>query len=765
MERRPAAELAFLLAAILAFYHPFLTAEAMLSGGDAANLFWPVRQLVHESLWQKGIVPLWNPWSYGGAPLAASMQHAVFYPPDWLFFGLLPAHVAMNAVTLFHLLLAGAGMWFLLRFALLLPGSAALLGGFSLPCAAWFWGHLEHVNQIAAGAWIPWQIALAWMLASGRLEPRRFIVCFAVTSAFQFFAGHPQEAFYGHLASAAALLLPAGPFRRRFLPFVAAEALFVLLVAVQLLPTLELDSVSRRQFRDPTYAISFSMPPDVLRTYISPHAFGSFRDGYYVREGGAPVIDSNGNPLWDRRAYGEYGLFIGLPALLLALAGVVSRGAPLRTRLGLLVLFAATLALALGGNTDPRRLFSGDFTEFPEPGWSLHELFLRIVPPAQGFRVPARTMLIGAVALLALAAIGYSALLRTIAAAGSPAAKRWAIAATVLALQAASLYLPSRREKFHFLAPVDGMIAALASDRRDDRTLDNRLHRLTSEDDNRLIRERHLETTFIDGEPLGARMRMLQPHMNVPARIPIIDGYEEGLVPTARMKDFQHAFNRNFRQFRPDPQLLTLLGISTILSELPIDSETFPPVPDPVLGRNMYRNPNARGSAYYESAVKGIDFRKIDGPFWQGGEPLPGISREEVSYGTLDWAAWHGAPALRTELPTVNRIEVKPVATPGAGDALVALGFAPGWKVGSQELEFPSAVIAQLPEAERGGEGWSLAYRPGSYRTGLFLTAIGAMVLGFVAAWGYRTEGGFSDTRSGRSMESGTGSKPPRQRG
>src|SRR5690606_21190073 len=147
---------------------------------------------------------------------------------------------------------------------------------------------------------------------------------------------------------------------------------------------------------DPLYALSFSMPPGVLMTYIQPHRYGSFRDGYFMdREAGA----------WDRRAYNEYGLYVGLPTLLLAAMAFGSRR---KIAAGLLLIGLVALLLALGGNTDPSRIMSGNFEEIPQPGNSLHEWFLRLFPPAEGFRVPARISILATFSLITLAAIGLN---------------------------------------------------------------------------------------------------------------------------------------------------------------------------------------------------------------------------------------------------------------------------------------------------------------------------------------------------------------------
>lgn len=732
-----------LLAALfpVVFYHPLLRLNAMQSGGDAANLFWPVKFLLAESFLQHQIVPLWNPWSFMGAPLLASLQHAVLYPPDWLLYGCLPPHIAMAVGSILHLMLAAVGTWVWLRVALRCGRIPAVVLGGAFPCVAWFWGHQEHINQVAATSYIPLQSAVAWLFLSGRIDGRGFALWYGGLAALQFLTGHPQEAFYGHFfvailgAWAALRNLGSVAWWGRTIAGALLAAVFAgLLVAVQLLPTLELNGHSRRQFRDPLYAISFSMPPDVLLSHFNPHREGSFRDGYFVTDpSGAPVLDEAGNPAWNRRAFGEYGVFVGIPVLLLG-AVALFHAQRRRPAIGLLCLYLLVTALALGGNTDPQRLATLSFTEFPEPGNSLHELFLRAFPPAQGFRVPARIMVLGSFALITLAAFGLELILRH-----QPTAARRRLVGLLMALAVfGALYLPSRREKFHFPATIEEPLLLLGQLQRLEPSLDGRLHRLMMSDDDSLIRERHLETTFSRQNPIAWRFSSLQPHLNVPVRVPLIDGYEEGLVPTARFKDFQHAFNRNFRQFHPDIELLALLGVSHIASELPVDSGAYPLDPSASLPAvPAFRNPLAKGSAFLVDGTENIDFSKLDGPFWQGGEPLPGFSTQQVEFGRLNRNAWMAAPRLRTEVPNVNTLEV----SGASGEGLIAMGWYPGWVVVGADsarspLEFISAVHGRLPAALNHGEGqaggWSLRFEPRSYAVGLFLSALGFALLGFL---------------------------------
>jgi hypothetical protein len=90
----------------------------------------------------------------------------------------------------------------------------------------------------------------------------------------------------------------------------------------------------------------------------------------------------------------------------------------------------------------------------------------------------------------------------------------------------------------------------------------------------------------------------------------------------------------------------------------------------------------------------------------------------------------------------VNRIDVGFAANlPANPEAIMSLGWFPGWVIlredgRDQQLEFLSAVHAALPADAMSSMdvngGWRLAYRPFSFRAGLFLTALGFLTLGFL---------------------------------
>lgn len=707
---------------VCGFYWNHFDIGRMQSGGDFANLFWPGKVHLARAMGE-GVVALWNPYSYLGAPFAASMQHGVFYPVDWVLFALLPATAGLNAYLLLHLVWCALGVRWLLRAMAPLPSSIVVTIAAAYPCTGWFWGHQEHINQVACVAWMPWLAALAWRAGTRRIDGLRFVALYAGAAAMQFLAGHPQAAAYSHLLAGAILLawairMGAEPLRERLAPllrWVAACALFVLIGAVQLLPTLELNKLSYRQFKDPLYAHSFSMPPDALQLLWSPGAFGNYAEGYRRLPDGSR----------DRRAYNEYGIHTGVP--ILALAVLALAVSPRRRAAWFLAgLAVLALLLALGGNTDPRRIASGDFSEFTAPGWSLLDAFLLVFPPAQGFRVPARTVVVFLLCLLLLAALGWSALAARMGA-------RWShafclvVAAGILAL----LYVPSRHEKFRDPVPLSPLLSCVTATPPAEPTLDDRVFRLVVSDADLLIAERERDTTHANGNPLSLRWQLLQPGMHIVAGLPMEDGYEEGLVPPVRTKDFLFAFNRHFRQRRPDPQFLALLGIGRVLTPMEIDTATFAPLTALGVFAPLFRNPLHRGAAFWKAEARGIDFAALEGPFQRTGLLQAARETRLLDYGQAP--AWGTGPRLRTRLVGPNAVEVLHDTRAGAppSDAVLAMAYYPGWELadGASEPTWISAAHVVVPQSALSDGRALLVYRPVAYRFGLFLTAVGLALL------------------------------------
>lgn len=760
-------EILAVVVAVVLFYWPLLDPSRMQSGGDYANLFWPLKEFRLDAMRTAGVLPLWNPHVFMGSALSATMQHAVFYPIDYLFFWRSPTMAALNLYVLFHNVLCGVGVWWLMRRTLDAGATGAILAGAVFPCTAWFWGAQEHINQVATVAWMPWLIGTAILLARGRIGARAFVAAYAMLGVLQFLVGHPQAAFYTHLASAAVLgasvLWAAKGTRLRITLhrggcFFAAGVLTGLMAALQLLPALEMSGFSYRQFQgsDPSYSLTYSMPPDLLVTYFHAGFFGNYLDGYP-----------------DQRAYNEYGLHVGVVTLLLAIAGAVALWSGGRRRW---VVFAAvgivvTLVLALGGNARLTAIASGEFTEFPQPalaqqtfamedvhaaepdsvpgGPSLlalspHEIMVALIPPARGFRVPARIAILASLAWVLLAGFGADWVVRRVAGRFPAARARTAAVAAATCLVALSwltLYGATKGEKFRFPKETDGLLAAWRADEalREGRSLDGRLFRLTISDLDLTVAERQRSAELpweeaFGGNGLDHRWLRLMENNNAVVAFPSVEGYEEGLSPIVRTKDFLFSFNRHFRQERPDPQLMALLGVGTVFSDLPIDTSFYRPRADGARGGHgmLYSVPDSPTAAFWLEQARGIDFAALEGPFYRGGAPHGQRQDALIDYGHAPrWAEdW---PRIESDVRNPNEVAL---ASRGevVGDAVLAMGWMPGWiavKTG-EPLEWLGAVHALVPADAFDGDGVArLAYRPQSFRVGLFLSLMG---IGFWSA-------------------------------
>lgn len=703
---------ALLAAAItLLFYLPLLHPGAMQSGGDFANLFWPGRVALQHGL-RGEAMQLWNPYSFLGVPQAAAMQHAAFYPPDLLLAAALPAHVALGWSVALHLALCGAGMALWLRDAVRIGAWEAAVFGSALPCCGWFWGHTEHVNQVACAAWMPWVLRTVWRGAEAPVA--RTIGALALLGGVQWLAGHPQAAFHTHLL-AGPLALALTVHRRAARPLVAygaGTALGLGVAAVQLAITAAHVPHTMRALDGPEYAYQVAHLPATLLNLVIAHPAGAFA-------GGGAIIDG----LHDSS---EYRAYLG-PALLALAAIGAWRGLRERPRLArfLLAAFAGAVLLALGGNASLAGLRGADPSLY-DPKSPLG-LLLLLVPPADGFRVPARFMVIAMVAGVSLAALGWHHLpWRPL-----PGWRRRALAfALVLPL----LIAGSWREKFRHPVPVANFREAAralegAWGPHAWRCLDRRMFRLTVRDDEFLIeRERTLATRAPHRDPLTDRLLRYQPGMPLAIGVSTVDGYEEGLLPPLLTRAFLARFNRNLRSGAPERGLLALMGVREVWSDLPVDPTLLPQLTISGPLRELRTNPLAHGIAYWEADTAGVDWSALNVTMEdvRAGRGLDG--REPYRWGTLE--RWPLAPTNPIETTVASRTTLRVTPRlPAPGAAIIAMGRDDGWHWraadGSEHpLEWITPIHARVPvEAFAGGPA-TLVFRPRGLVLGGVMSAV-----------------------------------------
>lgn len=366
-------------------------------------------------LLKAGVIPLWNPYNFCGAPFLANWHSAVFYPLNAIFL-LLPVHTALNWSIAFHFFLAGA---FTFAFVRLVTGGragaflSALVFVFSGPyLLQLFPGHIFNP--------LPW---LPLSLICGEMAVRRrravWYLLAGCVLGVQVLAGHPQYMAYcgGALLLYIAFRSAAacrGEGSAKPLAFAAAGiALMVAtgaaLSAVQLLPGAEFAAhSSRAALAGPAAVRDNSLPPENLALLAVPGLFG----------------DMQGVRYWGRWLYWETCLYAGILPLLCAVLGAIrGRSNAARFFAGLAAL---SLVLAFGAYSP---LFGVLYARVP--GFSV-------------FRAQAKFIALAAFSLAVLAGFGLRSILerdgraRRLVAGLGAAAVAAAVAAALLAAAASA---------------------------------------------------------------------------------------------------------------------------------------------------------------------------------------------------------------------------------------------------------------------------------------------------------------------------------------
>lgn len=337
---------------IVGLYHPFrdLYAKTYPNGIPYKNFLitdpvrqqYPWRWLV-ISLEKIGQLPLWNPYSFAGAPLLANFQSAAFYPLNILLF-IFPFSIGWSLLILCGQILGGIFMYWYLshlrlnKYACFLGSLVFIFCGFT---TAWLeWGTLD---QIAI--WLPLILLsidkiflfslkgkkvkqslsnikkhsesasvipqdASWV----RNDVRVWSIIFVLSLIFAFFAGHLQTFFYLGLIILfyfVARWIQFGKSRNYFSLFLLLSLCFLLLTAIQWIPTLQFVLLSARNadqlnaWQQPGWFI----PWQNLIQFIAPDFFGNPTTLNY----------------WGIWNYAEFIGYIGIFPLIMALFALFYR--------------------------------------------------------------------------------------------------------------------------------------------------------------------------------------------------------------------------------------------------------------------------------------------------------------------------------------------------------------------------------------------------------------------------------------------------------
>ncbi|MFP4475186.1 MAG: YfhO family protein [Desulfatibacillaceae bacterium] len=220
------------------------------NASDLVPFVYGLKRLLYDAVHSGGGLPLWNPHVLLGQPAVGNIQYALFYPLNFLFavFTFFRAVWISQAI---HLVVAGMGGYALARYTgcsrrgSLLAGVLFLLNGRNL-----YYINAGWLGYFHAVSWMPLFLLVGLRTVSQRgwINP----VLFAVLFALSLLAGTPQYSLFGFLlVGAAAVWTIARDRDVREAGHMAARLGFAgilgaALIAVQLLPSLELAGLSSR---------------------------------------------------------------------------------------------------------------------------------------------------------------------------------------------------------------------------------------------------------------------------------------------------------------------------------------------------------------------------------------------------------------------------------------------------------------------------------------------------------------------------------------
>lgn len=364
-------------------------------GGDLAGFLYPTYHFAQEWL-TRGILPLWNPYIFGGTPFIGDIQTALFYPPNLITYWLSNPlqYRDLEYLAVLHVYLAGAGMYAFLRYGMPktdgqpLNRIACLGGALAFQFSDVFVTHFGNLNLIASASWLPLILLMftraldtapSQGLASFRSAQRaiRYCLLAAILLAISFFAGHIQPFLFILLTLALytgyVILIERARWKRAAVLLALTLGVGAGLSAITLLPALELSNLSVRSAFTYQDAAQFSLPPLELIGLVIPGFFGRG-----AQDAWGP---------WSRVEVGYLGI---LPLLFAFFALVLRRN--IRT-LFFLALVLVGLLLALGGYA------------------ILHGWLFQFVPGFGQLRAPARFVLLMDFGLAVLCAVGFDALI------------------------------------------------------------------------------------------------------------------------------------------------------------------------------------------------------------------------------------------------------------------------------------------------------------------------------------------------------------------
>lgn len=255
---------------------------------DVIRQIYPWRTLSTDLL-KRGQIPLWNPYNFSGSPLLANVQSAVFYPLT-LFYFFLPQVAAWSLLVFLQPFLSSIFTYLFCR-KIGMNAFSAVFSSVSFSFSLFLSVFLEYNTVGQVVLWLP----LALFFFERFLEKERPLdgAAMALSCSLLFFAGHLQIAglclvfivVYGILR-----ILSEKKDIWKLVRFFIVIVLGVGIAGVQLLPTLELLSLSARTAHERSFLINqLLLQPYQLVMFFAPDIYGNPAYRNYILDASYPT--------------------------------------------------------------------------------------------------------------------------------------------------------------------------------------------------------------------------------------------------------------------------------------------------------------------------------------------------------------------------------------------------------------------------------------------------------------------------------------------
>jgi hypothetical protein len=293
------------LAAFLILFRGFFFQGGVFFERDGAILEIPTRQLTVQLL-REGNFALWTDAHGNGQPFLANPKNAVFYPSTWLYL-VLPFFTAFRFHYLLHVVLGWIGLYVLAKF-FRLSRPASFLGASLFCFSGLFLSNFEFYNHVAAFAWMPWILLLAF---SDTIRRYKRIAVVALLWALQLLAGTPEAVIITLLFALGESFFISGKIAKKIGLILASLTIGALIAAVQYVPAFAALGATER-----STAETSAWPLELIQLANAPFPdlLGSDR--------GPGRGDFWAGHLFDKGAPLYYSFYLGAAGLLLFFLGL-----------------------------------------------------------------------------------------------------------------------------------------------------------------------------------------------------------------------------------------------------------------------------------------------------------------------------------------------------------------------------------------------------------------------------------------------------------